>query len=127
MKWLEIVIAAALGAMVSLAVSYLTLNTRVESLENQLAEIHPVAVVDYYSIAQNNPKSLDEVKLKAKILELDKRAHELADRGFVVLRSEAVVAAPGNLTLADHGSKAKSEVHANSGNDQQGKSEDANE
>lgn len=125
MKWLEIVIAAALGALVSLIVTFFTMNGRIESLETQVAEMHPVAVVDYYSIAENNPKSLDQKQLKTKIVQLDKKAHELADKGFVVLRSEAVVAAPGGLTLADRGPKKPSTPQAQS--NQQAKSGPTNE
>lgn len=104
MKIFEIALSAILGATIGVAITYVTLDSRLEAVEKRVSVLTPVAVVDFLSIAANSPREgLTNSEVNRRMNELQERADTLIEQGFVILRSEKIYSAPEGLTIQDAG------------------------
>lgn len=100
MKVFEIALSSILGATLGVAITYVALDSRLDSIEKEVSLMTPVAVVDFLSIANSSPsKGLTDTEMKRRIDALESRSKKLADQGFVVLRHEKLYSAPEGIVI----------------------------
>jgi|SRR5690554_2700218 len=99
MKLYETVIAAVLGGVIGCIATYLLLNERVSKLEQEVGYMTPVAVIDFFSIAEAYSEGAPVEVIDEEMRKLSLKAQKLAGQGFLIIQSDAAYSVPSEILI----------------------------
>jgi hypothetical protein len=97
----SIVIAGILGAVGGTGASYLLMEKNQAALDDRLAHIPPVVVVDFAAMAMNYPEGATPEEVDRLMMKTNEAVLKLHEAGYLVIDAGAVVAAPDDLYLPE--------------------------
>lgn len=96
-----IAIAAVIGTVGGVGVSYLMMDSRQASLEERLLKSPPVVVVDFAKMAMQYPEGATPEEVEKLMVQTNDAVVRLREAGYLVLDAGAVVAAPEDVYLPE--------------------------